>query len=226
MASPKPKPVARELFKTRAYDELRSRIATNQYPPGTYLSERQLAADLGMSKTPVKAALERLEIEGFIEVSPQAGITVIETSDKDIADLFEFRVALECHVVRTLAGKLTKQQQVAWEQNLKELYEISDNPKKVKQFVKLDTEFHMMPSRFLGNKQIQKSMQQVADRIQFVTSTVFSIMPHRAPESLIAHQAIVRAVVDGNRVLAGDLTESHLWAGYEIIRNSRKYGSV
>src|SRR5438067_11001844 len=63
-----------------------------------------------MSKTPVKAALERLESEGFITVSPQQGIVVRELSVREIADQYEIRAVLESYVLRTVAGKLTPQQ--------------------------------------------------------------------------------------------------------------------
>src|SRR5215831_7744368 len=65
---------AASLLKERAYDELKRRILNDDYPPGSFLAERRLAEELGMSKTPVKAALERLELEGFLLVSPQQGI--------------------------------------------------------------------------------------------------------------------------------------------------------
>ena len=70
------RPAARSFLKERAYDDIKKRLLSDAYPPGTFLSERQLALSLGMSKTPVKAALERLESEGFITVSPQQGIVV------------------------------------------------------------------------------------------------------------------------------------------------------
>src|SRR5580700_8790566 len=88
---------ARSFLKDRAYERIKSRLLNNDYPPGTFLSERQLAENLGMSKTPVKAALERLESEGLIAVSPQQGIVVRELSVHEIADLYEIRAALESY---------------------------------------------------------------------------------------------------------------------------------
>src|SRR5262249_52042289 len=79
----------RGLLKDRAYDEIKRYILNNDFPPGTFLAERQLAAQLGMSKTPVKAALERLELEGLICVSPQQGIVVRDLSVQEIADQYE-----------------------------------------------------------------------------------------------------------------------------------------
>src|SRR5262245_27959269 len=97
---------ARSFLKERAYERLKHGLLNNDYPPGTFLSERQLAENLGMSKTPVKAALERLESEGFITVSPQQGIVVRELSVSEIADLYEIRAALESFTLKSLAGKL------------------------------------------------------------------------------------------------------------------------
>src|SRR5262245_41747236 len=100
----------RLLLKDRAYEQIKVRLMNCDYPPGSFLSERQLAEKLGMSKTPVKAALERLETEGFITVSPQQGIIVRELSVHEIADQYEIRAALESYAVQTLAGRLTANQ--------------------------------------------------------------------------------------------------------------------
>ena len=112
------KSAPRELFKNKAYDELRSRFDNLQYPPGTFLSERQLADELGMSKTPVKAALERLEIEGFITVSPQSGILVRDLTLDELTEMYEIRLALEGFALRSMAGRLTKEQLERLEANL------------------------------------------------------------------------------------------------------------
>src|SRR5690349_20231147 len=81
-------PARASLLKDEAYESIKQRLLNNDYPPGSFLSERQLAGGLGMSKTPVKAALERLESEGFITVSPQQGIVVRELSVREIADQY------------------------------------------------------------------------------------------------------------------------------------------
>src|SRR5262245_64625446 len=110
---------ARSFLKDRAYEGIKQRLLNSDYPPGSFLSERQLAESLGMSKTPVKAALERLESEGFITVSPQQGIVVRELSVGEIADQYEIRAALESYTLRTLAGRLTVDQVAQVRANLK-----------------------------------------------------------------------------------------------------------
>src|SRR5262249_491897 len=101
-----PRANGRGLMKDRAYDAIKRGILGTGFPPGSFLAERQLAEWLGMSKTPVKAALERLELEGFITVSPQQGIVVRDVAVREIADQYEIRVALEAYVLRATAGRL------------------------------------------------------------------------------------------------------------------------
>lgn len=215
------RPVARELFKNRAYEELRSRLFSNQYRPGMFLSERQLAAELGMSKTPIKAALERLEMEGFVTVSPQQGIIVCDLSDKEIADLYEIRMALESYVARSLAGRLTLEQWRRWKVNLADLSKNATASRNRRRAVALDTEFHILPCEFLGNQQILKTMQQLSSRIEIVINRVFAVMPNRAAESLIEHRNIMRAVRQGNGQLAAELVEAHLRLGHQMLTEAR-----
>lgn len=212
----------RGLFKEQAYEELRSRFFRNEYSPGTRLSERKLAAELGMSKTPIKAALERLEMEGFITVSPQSGISVRELSDKEIEELFELRAALEGFVLRSLAGKLTIEQLGALEENLLKLEEIAGDPSRRHDVVMLDTQFHSLPSKFLGNEQILNLMQQYSDKIRMVTLRVFVLMPYRAAQSLEEHREIVESLRVGDGQKASDLMEAHIRLGHKLLTTARR----
>src|SRR4029078_6640061 len=94
----------RRLLADRAYDALKTSLQSGAYPPGSFLSERQLAARLGMSKTPLKSALVRLEQEGYRRISPQQGIVVREPSVQEVSDLFDLREAIETFAVRRLAA--------------------------------------------------------------------------------------------------------------------------
>ena len=101
---------ARVFLKDHAYERLKTMILSEQFPPGSFLSERTLAETLGMSKTPVRSAVERLENEGFVSVSPQQGIVVRALSAEEIRNHFDLRIALETFVVRRLTGTLSAAQ--------------------------------------------------------------------------------------------------------------------
>ena len=78
-----------------AYDRLLTGIALGDYAPGSALNEKKLAAQLGVSRTPVREALLRLRLEGLVRVIPRGGIFVAETSVRQIREITEVRLVLE-----------------------------------------------------------------------------------------------------------------------------------
>ena len=190
-----PGPV-RSLMKERAYEEIKRRLLTDAYPPGSFLAERQLASELGMSKTPVKAALERLEVEGFVNVSPQQGIVVRELTVWEIADLYEIRAALEAYTLRAIAGRLTGEQVRRLRANLK-AQEAIRGAGDVLTGVALDAEFHVLFAEFLGNQEILRVIGQLREKMQRVITAVFRLSPVRIDTSYDEHRAITEAVIGG-----------------------------
>ena len=91
----------------RAYGAIREEILRGQLRPGTPLSRRRLARELGMSVLPVTDALRRLEVDGLVESRARAGTRVRVPSDADIHALYELREALETQAARLFARKAT-----------------------------------------------------------------------------------------------------------------------
>lgn len=210
----------RALLKDRAYDRIKAKLLNDDYPPGTFLSERQLAGVLGMSKTPVKAALERLEAEGFISVSPQQGIVVRQLSVHEIADQYEIRAALESFAVRSLAGKLTADQVAQVKANLLAHSKLTDTSE-VSQGVELDAAFHAQFVEFLGNREIIRVMDQLRERMQRIITQVFRLSPVRIRTSYDEHTAIATAVINGHGDKAAQLITEHLERGKRLILSPR-----
>jgi DNA-binding GntR family transcriptional regulator len=211
---------ARAFLKELAYEKIKQRLLNNDYPPGTFLSERQLAESLGMSKTPVKAALERLESEGFITVSPQQGIVVRQLSVHEIVDLYEIRAALESYTVRALAGRLTPDQIAKIQANLRAYGELRGT-RRVADTVELDAAFHTQFAEFLGNGEILRVVTQLREKMQRVVTQVFLLSPSRSDTSYDEHVAIAAAVIDGEGARAADLIFRHLDAGKRLLLSPR-----
>jgi len=216
-ASPLP---ARAYLKDEAYTQLKQRLLSSHYPPGSFLSERQLARDFGMSKTPVKAALERLEAEGYVSVSPQQGIVVRELSIREIADQYEIRSALESYVVRTLAGRLTPRQVESVQGNLQAQADLRGTSE-VGRGVELDAVFHTQFVEFLGNQEIVRVFGQLRDRMQRIVTRVFQITPTRIDSSYNEHVDIATAIIAGQGPKAAALMVAHLERGKQLILSPR-----
>lgn len=87
----------------QAYLTLRRRLADGTYPPGSHLREEELAAQLGVSRTPVREALRRLDAEGWLRVVPNQGAFAAEWSLRDIEEIFDLRALLEAHAAERAA---------------------------------------------------------------------------------------------------------------------------
>ncbi|SIS12250.1 GntR family transcriptional regulator [Williamsia sterculiae] len=94
----------RESIRERIY----ARIVSGTYKPGDRIVERDVAADFGVSRLPVREALRMLHTEGLVEMLPTRGVIVRQLSETDVADLFDVREALERLAFRRAAEKATK----------------------------------------------------------------------------------------------------------------------
>jgi DNA-binding GntR family transcriptional regulator len=102
----------------RVYANLRDAIVRAELAPGRQLSENELAASLGVSRTPVREALQRLRDDRLVEIVPQLGTFVSPISSRAVADAQFIREALECAAVRATATRVTADDLEALEQNL------------------------------------------------------------------------------------------------------------
>jgi DNA-binding GntR family transcriptional regulator len=206
----------RVLLKDQAYEQLKSLITTGEYPPGTFLSENMLATRLGMSKTPVRSAIERLEAAGFLAVSPQQGILVTALSLDEIIDHFEIRTALETYAMRRLAGRLTPEQFGRIETNLQRQL-VAAEAGDLATYGQLDPEFHQLFSECLGNREITTAMLRLRDKLHRIISRVIESHPNRMMSSYREHVAIVEALRAGDGEAAAARMEEHLEWGRRFL---------
>ncbi len=213
---PTPTKTTGSLLKDKAYSRIKERILSDKFSPGSFLSERQVASWLGMSKTPIKAAFERLEHEGFISVSPQQGVVVRDLNIHEIADHFELRVALESFVARNIAGRLTSEQIQLLKENL-EAQKRSIENENVSESVFLDGSFHALICSFLGNQEMNRVINDLKDKIYRVVSRVFTRHPKRPVTSYAEHKRIANAILKGEADRAANLMTAHLENGKQFL---------
>ena len=202
----------RVLLKEQAYATLKRRVVTGEYAPGTFLSERMLVSEMGMSKTPIKAALERLETEEFLSVSPQQGIVVREPSIREIADQFELRLALEGYVLQSVAGRLDREQVRRVRENLRDQRGAVTNGN-LTTTIRLDSEFHLLFCEFLGNRGILRILGQLREKIEWVIALVFRDNIERMEPNWKEHRSIAEAIINNDAEKGLKYLEAHLEYG-------------
>lgn len=93
-----------------AYDKVKRMILNNELPAGKKIVQEKLAADLGISRTPLRSALQMLEAEYLVQSIPRRGVVVRQFSNKEIAEVYDCRIALECTAVRLFTERATAAQ--------------------------------------------------------------------------------------------------------------------
>jgi len=93
--------------RERAYEHLKASILSGRFNPGERLAEEHLAKELGISRTPIREALHKLESEGLIKPLASRGFVASQDSKDDIEELFEIRAVLEGYALRVICGRIT-----------------------------------------------------------------------------------------------------------------------
>ena len=102
--------LAHTPLRDQVHEEIRLRISDGRLTPGSKMVERELAAELGVSRVPVREALRMLETEGFVQVVPRKGVIVRHLSRRDVEELFDVREALEVLATRRAAQRSTPEE--------------------------------------------------------------------------------------------------------------------
>jgi DNA-binding GntR family transcriptional regulator len=166
----------------KAYHQLKRRIIDLRFRPGEILMVQSLAKELGISRTPVREALVRLQQEGFVEEAEGKKFKVSEITLKSILELHEIRELMEGHAVKRVAKNRTGAQV----DELRELTKRMEQALGVRDpdlFFEADLEFHAKLIRFCGNRALQDLAVQLTEKIQRVR--FLTLYVHRRLEETI-----------------------------------------
>ncbi|QQO23701.1 GntR family transcriptional regulator [Bradyrhizobium diazoefficiens] len=159
--------MASDSFVDRAYDRLRRMAIDYQFKPGERLNEVELSRQLGLSRTPLREALNRLTTEGFLRFSPGKGFFCRQLDPKEIYDLYQLRKALEVGAVK-LSVRLASETDI---ESLGQF--LSDTGpdtggRSTEELVALDEAFHERLMALSGNNEMRQVLRNVNAKIQFV----------------------------------------------------------
>jgi DNA-binding GntR family transcriptional regulator len=192
----------------RVYRDLRRAIITGGIPGGTRLVESSLAAEMQVSRTPVREALHKLGLEGLLYSIPRAGYIVEEMSEYDVEDLFEVRIKIEQMAARMALEKITPNEIEQLEQNLEQADRVLQNAE-LRQMAELDTEFHGIIYKAARSKTLYRICQTLSDhtlkyRIALIDQ---SEMGRRTRDG---HCDIYEAILSGDGDRVDRAVQSHL----------------
>ncbi|MGI9952558.1 GntR family transcriptional regulator [Moorellaceae bacterium AZ2] len=197
------KPLREIVFET-----LREAILSGQLKAGERLMEVQLAEEMGVSRTPVREAIRKLELEGLVVMVPRKGAYVAGISTKDITEVFEIRSALESLAAALACERITEEELEELERLLVQVAECVEK-NDLETLIQVDTRFHSVLYRASRNERLAQIINNLGDQIQRFRTTSLAA-PGRMKEALEEHKALVEAITARNVELAQRLAQEHI----------------
>jgi DNA-binding GntR family transcriptional regulator len=181
----------------QAYEEIRRRIVNNEYPPAHQVLEHELAAELGMSRTPVREALIRLENEKFVQIVPRHGMRVVPLSLNDLRDVYEVLTALELKAIERLARSEPDDRSIAALDHALDDMDTALRKRDIDGWVKADERFHRMVIDLCGNARLASLAFMLWDQGHRARLTTVRLRP-ALEISNREHRAVVDAIRRGD----------------------------
>ena len=190
------------------FNTLRRAILRGELKPGERLMEIQLANKLGVSRTPIREAIRKLELEGLVHMVPRKGAEVAEITEKNLRDVLEVRCVLEELAVRLACQRIT-------EEGLEKLkkaaqaFHASLDSDDITQIAQADVEFHDVIYEATDNRKLVQLLNNLREqmyryRIEYLKKKDFY------PKLLKEHHQVIEAIEEKDEEKATQITGLHI----------------
>ncbi len=203
------------LVRIDVYERLRSEILSCVLRPGTRLQEKDLAEKYGVSKSPIRDALLRLQEQHLIEVLPRKGYRVTPVSVNEIGEMYEMRSILECSCVRRLIDQ-------AGDAELDALEAVAAAPADagIAPWIQYNRRFHLALANASGNSRLTRATSEVIEQFDRLIYMNMSNMLREAgnlQQFVDEHKAIVAAIKRRDKRAAVALTREHVESSRKLL---------
>jgi DNA-binding GntR family transcriptional regulator len=202
----------RPAAKDRALDYVKSQVLTGAFPGGELISEGEVAAALGMSRTPVREAFLRLEAEGLLRLYPQRGALVVPVSSDEARAVIEARLVLEQFAATRVIGRGPAACTAVFGQLSAELQRQRDAAAASNwhEFVEADRAYHDVTLKASGNAILSDFYSSLRDRQMRMTGESLIHDQQRMATILDEHRGIAEALRDGDLQRTLGIVQAHL----------------
>ncbi len=202
------------------FNTLREAILRGDLVPGERLMELQLAAKLGVSRTPIREAIRMLEQEGLAITIPRKGAIVAGMTEKDMQDVLEIREALEELSVQVACDKITDEEVAKLRENM-ENFETSLKSGDLKRMAEADVEFHDVIYQATDNPKLINMLNNLREqmyryRVEYLKN------PSNHEQLLREHEAIYRGIMAKDKDAVTEMIRKQVDVVKNIIREQEK----
>lgn len=195
------------------YEDLRNAIFEGRLKPGQRILQEELAGSLGVSRTPIREALQKLEAEGFVDVKAGKGLIVRRFQVEDIKDTYMVRGLLEPKAIELAVSRITDDQIAALEELQSRIEQLVDRGSQ-DELVDLNRRFHSLIFEACGSKRLSSTIQALRNSYPRYG---FSIFISHAEQSLREHREILDAIRARDTERAVAAHTEHLRTSYDAL---------
>lgn len=196
-------------LRGQTYKILKNMIITREILPGKKIIEETLAQEIGVSRTPIREALFRLEHEGIVKIIPRRGAFVVNQSKENIIEVMQIREVLEALIVRLVTPLLSKPDIRELKSCLEKLSDTPEDERHVIEYNDSELEFHGLLLKKCPNPMLRQMMEMVNSRLQIIRLRTV-VLPGRAVKSLDEHAELLKVIETGNAEEAELLMRKHV----------------
>jgi DNA-binding GntR family transcriptional regulator len=202
----------RDSAAGRAYAFVKRQIVTGGYGGGTLISEGEVSAAVGVSRTPVREAFLRLEVEGLLRLYPKRGALVVPVSAEEIREVLDARLVIEEHAARTAIGAGRHHELAAELRAVLGKHDAPGRPRDAARFTESDQQFHITLVSGAGNHLLAGFYATLRDRQLRMGTAALLRDPGRYDAILNEHAALARLIDDGDADAVAVALTRHLAA--------------
>lgn len=209
-----------ETLSEHVFRAIQTAIIQGEIAPGTKISEQELASRYGISRGPLREAINRLEGQKLLIRIPHVGARVVSLSEQELIELYEIRESLEGMACRLAAERMTPEE-------IESLYKILDTHAKDPDFQagvgyyqqEGDFDFHYQIIKGSGNTTLQRMLCDELYQLVRMYRIQFSTTPNRPKQAFTEHYRILEAIADKDGELAELLMRRHIAASKNNIKH-------
>lgn len=196
-------PLRDVVFKT-----LRQAILTGELKPGERLMEIHLANRLGVSRTPIREAIRKLELEGLVIMIPRRGAEVAQITEKSLKDVLEVRRALDALSVELACDRISEEE-IADLNNACNKFEQIVKTRDVKQIAHADVELHDIIVKAAGNQRLSQLVNKLAEQMyRYRFEYIKDFSQHQI--LIDEHRIIYESIVNKDKEVASRAAKVHI----------------
>ncbi len=200
--------LAKQPMKQEVYNHLLQAIIQGELEPGKQLDEKEISESLGVSRTPLREAINRLAQEGIVMEIPYRGNFVRKFSTKEVTDLYAVRQTLEVMAIRLAVAHMTTEEADAIA-DLVHLTAKAEEEGDLASYAKYDTDFHNLIAVFSGNQMLNQMLNSMSTQIKIIRHMANS-SEKVVKKAQFDRELILKAIMNRDPEAAGQFMQEHI----------------